>query len=273
MNIVKILKNKNVATIYLVILFSGVTLYVALNFGEVSQYLSDIISVKILLAIIPYTIVVAIINPVIHSIAYRNIGANISVWSCFKIFHLSRIGNYIPGRVWFALNYYIFSRLLNIEKHKIANNFIVLNVILLITGALCSLSVVAQFGTYYVVLLFILLFFAVFSIHPKILNRFVTLVTKEHIQRNYDFHVLAKISLLYIISYVLTGISIYICLTIFGAVGMGSFHICVSAAASSIILGLLFIFAPAGIGVMEGVSISIPGSIVSWEVAISRIIH
>lgn len=97
----------------------------------------------IFLGIVPQFIAIGIINPYIHRFAYKEIGTNISFRQAFQIFHLSRIGNYLPGRIWFVTNYYLLSRKMNITTERIAKNIVVLNALFIFVGGLFSFFIVS----------------------------------------------------------------------------------------------------------------------------------
>lgn len=141
--LISILKNPWFTRVYMLILFLWI---LALFYSRGEDFLKIVRNANMqmmILAIIPYFIVVGIINPFLHGIAYMEIGSNISFWQAFRIYHLSRIGNYLPGRIWFATNYYLFSKKLNIGTEKIAKNFVVLNALLFLVGSICSLPIIS----------------------------------------------------------------------------------------------------------------------------------
>ena len=270
--ILAVLKHPWFTRVYLLILFAWVSIYI---YKQWDQYVNIFMSARIqflLVALFFYFTVVGLINPYLHGIAYREIGSRISFWQAFRIFHLSRIGNYLPGRIWFATNFYIFSKKLDIDSEKIAKNFIVLNAILFMTGGICSLPILMLVTPAFKKLLIAFpLIMAVF-IHPKIFSRLFSLVWKgsEGVAFRYIF--LLKIAILYLIAYVLLGVFLSLCLMSFQIFGYEHFPLVVAAASSSVLLTLLAVFAPAGIGVAEGISAGILMQFISVEIAVSVVI-
>ncbi len=266
--IITFLKNPWFTRVYLLILLLWVSTFFYFRGGELWQVVSTFEPQMIFFVLIPYFVVVGIINPYLHSISYREIGTEVSFWQAFRIFHLSRIGNYLPGRVWFASNYYLFSKKLNIDTVKIAKNFVVLNALLFIVGSICSLPIISLFSSELQKLLIVFPFLMLVMIHPRILNKIFSPFLRNEAVRNFRHIFLVKISLLYLMSYIILGISLYLCVLAFKEVDFSNFPLIVASAASSLIIGLLSIFAPAGIGVSEGIGATILSRIIPMEIAI-----
>ena len=168
---IAILKNPWLTRIYLLILLLWMIIFFYLQAGDFLKIVSDSEPRMIFFALLPYFAVVGIINPHLQNIAYREIGATISFWQAFRIFHLSRIGNYLPGRVWFATNYYLFSKKLNIDTGKIAKNFVVTNALLFLVGGICSLPIISLLNPAVQKLLIVFPFVMFVLIHPRIFNK------------------------------------------------------------------------------------------------------
>jgi len=215
---------------------------------------------------------VGLINPYLHRDAYREIGSRISYWQAFRIFHLSRIGNYLPGRIWFASNYYIFSKKLEISTEKIVKNFIVLNLCLFLTGFLLSLPILTLLSPFLQKLALIVPFFLLFLLHPKVFNKILSVLLRDTQGEYFRFPYLLKIILLYSMAYVCFGVSLYLCLSAFTVVDLSQLPILIAAGAASIPIGLLAIFAPAGIGVIEGVIGAVLAHIVPVEMALAVVL-
>jgi hypothetical protein len=271
-NIIALLKNPWVTRTYLAALLISVLFLLLSQRGEFLKILGASEPALLLLAIIPYMSVVALINPYLHSVAYKEIGANISFWQAFRIFHLSRIGNYLPGRIWFASNYYIFSKKMNVNAGKIARNFIVLNALLFMTGGICSLPIINLFDPTMQNLMMVFPIFMLFLIHPKILNRLLSLIVAQKTAEDFKYGFLLKASVLYAIAYGLLGLGLYIAVSAYTLVSLSHLPLVIAAASCSLVIGLLAIFAPAGIGVSEGISTAVLSQIIPLEVAVMSVV-
>ncbi len=222
----------------------------------------------LLLSAIPYLLVIGLLNPYLHSVAYRELGADVSFWQAFRIFHLSRIGNYLPGRVWFATNYYLFSKKLQITTEKIAKNFVVLNILLLMVGSLCCIPAFLLFEPRVrnVIVLSPLVFMGI--LHPRIFNMLARIISKNTSSQYYSFRFLLEISCIYFIAYVLLGCAFYLCALAFIRLPLSSLPLMTAVASSFVISVLVAFFAPAGIGVGEGISMIILTRFMSINVAL-----
>lgn len=269
---ITILKNPWFTRIYLLILLLWMLIFFYLKGEDFLRIFATSQPHIIFFALLPYFVVVGIINPYLHSIAYREIGTTISFWQAFRIFHLSRIGNYLPGRIWFATNYYVFSKKMNVDTDKIAKNFVVLNVLLFMVGSFCSLPIISLFSPPMQKLLIVFPFLMFVIVRPRILNKIFSLFLGNKTGKDFGYIFLVKISMLYFIAYIILGISLYLCILAFETIDFLNFYLVVAAAATSLIVGLLAIFAPAGIGVGEGISATILSQIIPIEIAIMAVV-
>ncbi len=271
-NIIALLRNPWVTRTYLAALLISVLLFLLSHRGEFLKILSASEPALLLLAIIPYVSVVALINPYLHSFAYKEIGSDISLWQAFRIFHLSRIGNYLPGRIWFASNYYIFSKKMNVSTDKIARNFIVLNALLFMTGGICSLPIINLFDPAMQNLILVFPILMLLLIHPRILNRLLRLVLVRQTAEDFKYRFLLKASVLYALAYGLLGLGLYIAVSAYTRVSLYHLPLIIAAASCSLVIGLLAIFAPAGIGVSEGIGAAVLSRVVPLEAAVMAVV-
>jgi hypothetical protein len=208
----------------------------------------------------------------LHSNAYREIGITVSFWQAFRIFHLSRIGNYLPGRVWFATNYYLFSKKMNIDTEKIAKNFVVLNVLAFITGSICSLPIIYYLSPSVQKLLIVFPLLMIILIHPKVFSKIFSAFWENKTGKDFRYIFLFKVSVLYLIGYIILGVGLYLCVSAFKTVDFFDLPLMVGTAASFVLTILLAFFAPAGIGVSEGISAVILSQIIPFEIAVMAVL-
>ena len=139
----KIAKNIWVIRIYLGVLFIGLIIYFYKHEGSLAM-LSKISHFQILPLIFVLNLLFFLCYVYVNYSTYQALNTNISYWQTFQVVAFSRLGVYVPGKVWYAANYYMFSRSLHIEAEKIGKNFVINNAILFFTGALCSLFAISQ---------------------------------------------------------------------------------------------------------------------------------
>ncbi|NIO20026.1 MAG: hypothetical protein GTN76_04610 [Candidatus Aenigmarchaeota archaeon] len=230
---------------------------------------------RVILLSLAGSVINTIVYSHIHRIIYRGLGTDISHWEMYRVIYVSRLGNYVPGRFWFAANYYIFSRKLNIDGRKIAKTYIIDNSMLFFTAIICALPVIFLLPPSVQKLFIVLPFAILILIHPKVLNRFIdTLSSKVRLQENSqdgisgpNYTTYIKVFGLYFVIWLVAGFSMYVVLLALQQVSIKVIPICLSASASSTMIGLLAVFAPAGLGVKEGIGVLVLSQVTSIETA------
>jgi hypothetical protein len=157
---------------------------------------------------------------------------------------------------------------MEIDSKKIAKNFLALNVLLFLVGSICSLPIISLLSpaAQKLLIFFPLLMFVL--IHPRIFSKITSIFLREEAVKNIRYTFLAKIGALYFIAYILLGVLLFFCVMAFTATDISNFPLIVAASASSLIIGLLAIFAPAGIGVSEGVNTAILTQIIPLNITL-----
>lgn len=267
--IISVLKNPWLTRFYLLFLLIGMVFFFYSQRDNVLTILRNSEPVMLFLALLPYFVVVGIISPYLHRTAYKEIGTTITFWQAFRIFHLSRIGNYLPGKVWFATNYYLFSKKLDVDTDKIAKNFIVINILLFMVGSICTFPIISSLTPTARKLVILFPFLMFFLLHPKVMGQILRIFIRNDTGTYYRYVFFVKISILYFLVYVLLGVALYFCAAAFTVVDPSTLYLFVSAGAASAILGLLAVFAPAGLGVREAVAATVLGLIMPLQIAIT----
>lgn len=276
-----ITKNIWVMRTYVCIVFLGVIIYLykhkeTLVLLEISHF--ELVYSALILSFICFFFYIYV-----HCITYRALDAKISYWQMFQVGAFSRLGVYIPGKVWYVANYYIFSRMLNIDSDKIGKNFIINNALLFFTGVVCSLFVFAQLPFLAQYFLFILSFFMIILIHPQVLNKIFSVLLRKmsqfssentaaspvDIKDNFiNYSSYPKFIVLYFILWFITGLILFLCVRCLEPISVLVLPVVIAASAASLIIGLFAVFAPAGLGVREGVGAAILSQIVPLETAV-----
>lgn len=276
------MRNIWITRIYLSMLAVGIIVY-SYKYNEKLTALPKSLNSEMLVFLIIASMANFIYYVYIHYSSYRELNAKISYWQTFQIVASSRLGVYIPGKIWFVTNYYIFSRRHNVEPDKIGKNFIINNALLFFTGAFCSLFAITQLSLFAQYFFIILPFLMIVLIHPKALNKiFLFLVTQisqiystnksassvdiEEISWNYLIYL--KFIMFYLLLWLANGFILYLSICTFGYIGIQGFPMMISAAAASLLIGLLALFAPAGVGVREGVGTLMLSQIMSFDIAV-----
>ena len=277
----KITKNIWVMRTYVCIVFWGVIIYLYKH--KETLVLPGISHFELVYSALILSFICFFFYIYVHCITYRALDAKISYWQMFQVGAFSRLGVYIPGKVWYVANYYIFSRMLNIDSDKIGKNFIINNALLFFTGALCSLFAFAQLPFLAQNFLFVLPFFMIILIHPRILNKIFSILLCKIPQFSSENTAASSVDInnkflnyssylkfigLYFFLWFSTGLILFLCVCCLEPISIQVFPMILAASAASLIIGLLAVFAPAGLGVREGVGVAILSQIVPLETAV-----
>jgi len=157
------------------------------------------------------------------------------------------------------------------------------NALLFFTGGLCSIFAVAQLPVLAQKFLIILPFLMILLIHPRILNKAFSVLTRkisqfssENITTNsmdinnisWNYLLYLKFIGMYFFLWLLAGITLFLCVLLFEPIGIKDFPLTIAAGAASLIIGLLAIFAPAGLGIREGIGAAVLSQIIPLETAV-----
>jgi hypothetical protein len=280
-NIVNFMKNIWISRIYLCAIAVCIVVY-SFKYKEKIVLLPKSLNLVILAILIVANISTFLYYTYIHYSGYKELNVKISYWQTFQIVASSRLGVYIPGKVWFATNYYIFSRRINVEPDKIGKNFIINNALLFFTGAFCTFFAMTKLSLFAQYLFIILPVLMIVLIHPKVLNKiFLFLVTKisqiystnnsassvDIEEMPWDYLIYLKFIMFYLLLWLANGTVLYLSICTFRYIGIQGFPVIISAAAASLIIGLLALFAPSGVGVREGVGTLMLSQIMSVDIA------
>jgi len=211
----------------------------------------------------------------VANVLYKKLGAKISYWKTLQIILASRLGIYLPGKIWYASNFYLFSRKLNIPPSIIAQSFGLTNVFLFITGGICSLPIVLPLLSYWGrwLLIVIIGMLIIFS-HPKSIKYVISFFPKIHTVlkdqiyfSTFGSNLYLKFLFLFFLLWIIAGVRLSFCVMTFHPVQYSDFLTIITASAASLILGMLAVFAPGGIGIREGVGVFILSTIIPIETA------
>lgn len=212
-------------------------------------------------------------------------GYSISFWKSYKIFTLSNLGRYIPGKVWQVLGMMYMAEKENIPKSVTAVSAVFVLLLSIIAGAffvcatfLSNWDFIEKFHIDYFILLLPL---CLFSLHPRIMNFVVVLLGKifkrEMQTLNYNTKKLLKYLSLYFFFWLVYGVSFSLFLS--GIYPLNSIKEYITIAGiypSAFLVGYLTLIVPGGIGVREGVvamllSYFMPPAVASTIAILSRV--
>lgn len=267
--IIKILKY---FVVFLIFFFILRYLYLNINSFDFSN-----IAFKFNYLLLSITIYIfyLILNAIIWYVITRQNNCEITLFETVKLRIYSDFGKYIPGKVFtYGILLYGYGQK-NISKKKIAVcSFLelILSILSAIIISLISISStdLKELNNYKFVLL-ILVFFCIIIIHPKVLqniaNFFLKKLHKEPIENTSTYRNSITILIFYIINWLVFGLALYFFINSFYDFPFKFFLYSTGAFTMAGIIGLLAVFAPAGLGVREGIIIIVLSYIIPAPIA------
>jgi len=189
-------------------------------------------------------------------------------------FFVSQLGKYVPGKVGLVLVRMESYRGYSKRKIAVATG---LEMILTIAAACIVvlfgiMSAGELFPSYVIYGSVVILGLILVLIYPpiflKIINRFFKIIKREPIQDSPSYFITLKYVLGFILVALLHGMGFYLVLNSLSPVSFSYFLTITAVYYSAGIIGLITIFAPAGIGVREGILMLILPLIISEPVVI-----
>lgn len=230
------------------------------NFAEISHYQW---SIKYELLIL--SIFCLVINLAISSFVWKRIlsffQALLPLDQSFKIMSISAMGKYIPGKVWQYLSQIYLGQKVGLPKSVTFFSMVLLFIAYNLAGILLflfSLVFWKRFSPFLIFpLLVIFVSVSLLILYPPILNRVLKILLhlfkKEALTVKAGFGQMMKILLILTVDWMIFGIGVYFLVNSFYSINFGQTVILCGIFAVSVILGILSFFAPAGLGVREGV--------------------
>ena len=219
---------------------------------------------------------------------YQALGVTVSYPKMLQILSISKMGRYVPGKIWFVSSYYVLSRKLGIASQIIAQNYFIANVLIMVYALICcipgvfflSLPVkVSKIGLLFMIVIFLCI------IHPKVLSLLFQFAEAafakfkgedrfEHMASSVTIPVraLTVLSVGFLVFWLFSGVILYLVVFAFRAVSFDQYPIYLSTIAMANIIGLLAVFAPGGIGVQESISVVILSPMITSEIAIMVVV-
>lgn len=209
-----------------------------------------------------------------HYITYLN-GCAINVKTAVLTYFYSILGKYIPGKVFMLLARIPAYEEEGVPPRKVTVCFFLENVCTLLgAGFLFLISLLFfknsvlenyRFATLGLIVV------AIVMINPRIINFFLKLlekVTKKDLQILITYPQMILLVLLFVLNWAVLGAGFYLLVYSIYPVPLSQMLYVSGVFALSVIIGILALFAPSGLGVREGIMILGLGSIMQNEYAV-----
>ena len=187
--------------------------------------------------------------------------AKLDFKSCMRIWFLSQLGRYAPGRIW-----YLLGRMYLCEKKKISKYTTFVSLMLELAMHVLSASFTALIfvpvmirdgGLVKFLPVFLTIPVGLILLHPKIFNFFVNIglkiFRKKTVELKMKYSSLLGLLAFYMFSWVVNGIGFYLLINSFYATPLSLILPLTGAFAVSWIIGFLSLITPSGLGIREGI--------------------
>ena len=229
------------------------------NWREVAGYTWRFDIPRLGLSFVVLCLVLGAMTPIWRTIL-RRLGYDLPVGRAWRIWFVSNLGRYVPGKVWQVLGMVYLC-----EREGIPKRVTAVSVVL--AQALSTLAAVGLFGVYVLVqgrgihpafpyLIGIGLAGGGVLIHPRVLqggiNWILRFLGKEGIVLGVTFGQLVRITGLYALSWCGYGAALYLFISSLAPISTSLIWAVIPIFAIAYTAGLLVLLAPGGLGVREG---------------------
>uniref|UniRef100_A0A7V0Z630 Flippase-like domain-containing protein n=1 Tax=candidate division WOR-3 bacterium TaxID=2052148 RepID=A0A7V0Z630_UNCW3 len=190
-----------------------------------------------------------------------NLGEKISFKYSLSITGVSILGKYLPGKIWYAAGRVYFIKKLGVKEEKGFLSMALETGLLLLSSLIIFIlsPFIYNFTTLrsYIFLAIILTIIFVIALHPffadKIIKTICGILRRPFVELRYSYASMLFLTLLYGIAWIIYGIGFFFLINSFYPISYNKFIDLTSVFAISWNLGFIALFAPAGLGIREGI--------------------
>ena len=251
------------------------------NWSDLSSEEIDVQPAILVLSILPGIAAVVVIGLTwAYLVRYLEGGDSASAQSLLKIFLYSWVGRYVPGKVAYVAGRFLLGRSLHISSASLAGSMAYEGVLLLVAGAaLASVTLVPTLAIESESVLPYLALPAlaaggVIVLHPRVLGWALRFGLRVAGRESVEFKRLlppgqiAKVTGMYVGAFLLNGVGFYLLIVSLTDYSPRYLPLAVGLFGLASVVGLISVFAPAGIGVREGILVAVLQTTMPIEVAI-----
>jgi hypothetical protein len=229
------------------------------------------------LAALGTTILAALVYTFVQYTIFRRLDAPVSYWTTFRIITISQLGKYLPGKVMFFGNYYLLSRAAGISNLQVGTSFVVSMALWMLTASLCALPVLSLLDPALKYSILLVPVVVLLLINPRVLSWFLRLGQwvggqtegqRLPLPEGLSVRFYLWVALLDMLNWILGGLGAWFCLRALAPVELGIYPLVLAALALGTIAGFVALFAPAGLGIREGLGALILAPVVGAEIAL-----
>ena len=267
------------AAYYLLLLAAAA--YFLFRWGDRLPEVLARVQLRWVMASLAVTALAGMVYSYVQYTLYRRLGAAVSYWTTFRIITISQLGKYLPGIVLFAGNYYLLSRKAGISTVQVGSSFVISQALWMLTASLCGLPALSLLNPVLRYTVLVLPLALVLLIHPRFLGGLLRLAQRlagraqgEPLPLPEGLAVSSYLwlALLFLLNWALAGLATWFSLRAFGPLAIDAFPLALASTALGTVAGLVALFAPAGLGVREGLGAVILAPAVGPEMALLSLV-
>ncbi|MEO0085003.1 MAG: lysylphosphatidylglycerol synthase domain-containing protein [candidate division WOR-3 bacterium] len=193
----------------------------------------------------------------------RGMGENLSALRCMAIMTVTQLGKYAPGKVWFTLGRMSLAKREGVSEDKtlvsvaIETGFLLLAAILLFAIAVAVLLIKGAAVPPAAYAVFALIPLCLVVVYPPVLNRLLRFLLprlrRPVFALNLSYPRLLGLLGCYTLDWLVQGLGCYVLINSFYPLAATHLPVLLGAYSISWILGFIFLIAPAGLGIREGI--------------------
>ncbi|MQA77037.1 MAG: UPF0104 family protein [Streptosporangiales bacterium] len=183
------------------------------------------------------------------------LGSRLPLRDAARIYFVGQVGKYLPGSVWPALVQMELGRSAGVPRSRMGVSFVLALALSLLTGAVIGLPSVLSTGRYLLPALGIIVLVLPVLLVPRllgaVLDRGLRLLRRPPLERPLTRRGILKVVGLSAIGWVAYGVQAWLLAVDLGAPLAQTLPVAVGAYAIALVLGVVVVLAPAGVGVRE----------------------
>jgi len=269
------MKKKLLTTLIVGTIFYFLGRYLYLNWQKLTQYEWQFnvgfLLISFIILLIRLSITVGIWKKLLNKL-----GSKLSYKKCFKVWFMSLLGKYLPGRVWASLGRIYLAQAEGVPKRtsftSLVYEYSLSSMSAFIFGVVLLLIYMGkgQISAFMPFLYFMP--FVFFILHPKIFsgiaNFILNKLKKEPINLDFTYLEIFGFMGLYLVNWLVMALAFYYFVNSIYPVELSVYPVLAGMLALSILAGFLCFFVPAGLGVREGVLTGLLSIYLPLEIAI-----
>lgn len=183
------------------------------------------------------------------------LGSRLPLRDAARIYFVGQVGKYLPGSVWPALVQMELGRSAGVPRSRMGVSFVLALALSLLTGAVIGLPTVLSTGRYLLPALGVIVLVLPVLLVPQLLGAFLDrglrLLRRPPLERPLTRTGVLKVVGLSAIGWVAYGVQAWLLAVDLGASLAQTLPVAIGAYAIALVLGVVVVLAPAGVGVRE----------------------